>query len=250
MPQPRSRTSPDPTTSTKGTSPQGLIHMAKSTQSPQAREGAAKSRRDALHDLVGLILVGPSNVFPFKPSTAQALFDLAVGLLAQHDKTKADALRRYAAYIARMELMQLPPGADNAATVKWLLSEPVISAEELRTNFHKYSRAVGKQSCHPRTLRRQNELLRAYGCAHKYPSGSLTERGQRPAWARDHLMAMIGEAQAVPCWHPLHDLGRYDLDQDIDEYTSLSKLSALVIARLHGINPDSLLKRLLPRRRW
>jgi poly-gamma-glutamate capsule biosynthesis protein CapA/YwtB (metallophosphatase superfamily) len=49
----------------------------------------SNAQRQALHDLVGSIVVGPP-MFPIKQLTAAALFDLALDRLAHHDKTMAE----------------------------------------------------------------------------------------------------------------------------------------------------------------
>jgi hypothetical protein len=267
MPRNRSQKSPVSTPSTKRPSPTGLLQMVGSPRSPDVREeDSVRARQAALGDLVGLILVGPSNVFPIKPPTAQALFGLAIDRLAEHDKTTADALRRYAAQHARLELLDFRistggPSLDGAGvaklerlllTLEWLLSKPLTSAEDLQDDFGRYSRAVGKRICHLRTLRRQDELLRGYGRTHSYPVGTAARRAQRPAWVHQHLRAMIAEAQVVPCWHSERDLTDEEVDNllnDVDERTSIARLSALVLTLLHPTTIDYLLKRLLPRRR-
>lgn len=226
---------------------------------PNLRQEAAKDRKAWLHDLVDMIMGWPP-IFPIKHSTGEALFSLALEQLAHHDKTTADALRRYSGLSARLEVLDLsastlglPPGDAIVAKLRWLLEEPPMhSTEDLRDNFHRYRRAVGKRTCHPTTLRRQDELLRAYGRAHNYPAGARVERVKRLAWAYTHLPAMIAEAQGVPCWHPQPDLTKQDLDDvlnGVDAQTSLIKLSALVLAQLHATTTDYLLKHVLPRRR-
>ncbi|MEO7863682.1 MAG: hypothetical protein ABIU05_25270 [Nitrospirales bacterium] len=224
-----------------------------------SRPQNVKPRNNALLDLVGSILVGPP-LFPIKQLTAMALFELALDRLAPHDKTMVEALRRYASQFARLEILELkaftfglPPADVGFATLKWWMEEPSPDmTDDLGDDFDRYRRVVGKRSCHSRTLRRQHELLQAYGRAHKYPAGAHIDRIQRRAWGRAHLPAMIGEAQLVSCWHPQHDLTKQDLDEvlnDIDEKTSLIQMSALVLAHLHSTTTDYLLKRLLPRRR-
>lgn len=146
----------------------------------------------------------------------------------------------------------LPPVAATLTKVEWLLSEPLISAKDIQDDFTRYSLALGKRTCHPRTLRRQHELLLAYGRTNNYPSWSRAQREQRPAWVREHLRAMVVEVQRVPCWHPQHDLSNQDRDKvlsDVVVRTSLARLSALVLAQLHSTTVDYLLIRLLPRRR-
>lgn len=218
-----------------------------------------KPRNTALQDLVFSILVGPP-MFPLNRLTAAAFFELALDRLASHDKTVAEALRRYASYFARLEALDFKastlsvPSADQGlALLKWSLAEPIThSTDDLRDGFDLFRRDVGKRTCSSRTLRRQHELLQDYARAYKYPTGAPTVRTHRSAWVRRHLPAMIGEAQLIACWHPQPDLTTQDLDQvlkGIDEKTSLTQVSALVLAHLHSATTDYLLKRLLPRRR-
>jgi hypothetical protein len=220
---------------------------------------SVKTQKQALHDLMGTILVGPP-AFPIKQPTASALFDLALDRLAHHDKTMAEALRRFASQFARLELLELTsstlglPSADvDLAKLRWWLNEPLTySSDDWRDNFDKYRRTVGKKTCHVRTLRRQYELLCAYGKAHRYPAGANSKVTQRSVWGHEHLSAMILEAQVVSCWHPQPNLTEQERDkllQGIDKVTSLAQLSALVLAHLHSTTTDYLLKRLLPRRR-
>ena len=250
MPRHRSSMSRS-TVSMKCPSPSGLIQAA----GVEMRRKAAL--RDQLRDLVSAIAVGP-NAFPIKRSMGQALFGLAVDLFAKHDKTKAEALRRFAGQFARLEFLDFkttPMGlsSGDASVATWLLSEELTySAEELRDKFRTFSRAVGKQTCHPTTLRRQYKLLNAHVLAHNYPIGVRSLQNQRPTWVREHLLAMIAEAQMVSCWHSQPDLTEEDLEtvlNEVDEQTSPSKLSALVVAHLHSISADSLRKRILSRRR-
>ncbi|QOJ35586.1 MAG: hypothetical protein HRU82_11825 [Nitrospira sp.] len=202
-------------------------------------------------------MVAPPHEFLFKPSTARALFDLAVNLLGLYNQTTAEALRRYAAMHAQLDLLDLttsteglPSDAATAAKLEWLLGPTAGQPTNLRHDFDIYRRTVGKQTCHIRTLRRQDELLRAFGRAHSYPTGTSIRRAQRPTWCREHLSAMIAEAQRVSCWHRQPDLTAQDLNKilrKVGEETSISKLNALVLEYLHPISSESLLKRLLHR---
>lgn len=240
---PRSERSPDSTGSLK----EGLIHSKLVT---------ARERRAALSDLMGAIVVGPPGGFPVNWSMARALFGLALNLLAKHDKTTADVLDRYAGMLARKEALDWKT-TDDVLKMKWLLS--ALSTRQtvnLEEDFDHYRRAVGKQTCHLRTLRRQDELLRTYGRTHGYPapSDAHARRTQRQAWVRKHLRAMMAEAQVVPCWcwHSQSNLTDKDMAKlvnNVDEYISLSKLSALVLGQLHGTTPAYVLKRLQSRRR-
>ncbi|MCE7976335.1 MAG: hypothetical protein DYH03_04060 [Nitrospira sp. NTP1] len=59
---------------------------------------------------------------------------------------------------------------------------------------------------------------------------------------------MIAEAQHVSCWHQQPDLTPRDMDKilrRVDQETSTSKLSALVLEYLHPTSSESLLKRRL-----
>ncbi len=266
MSQRQSRKSPISITHTKQRSSSGMLPVAGSssrgalyTRTPShdvTEESSEKVRKDALHDLAGLIIVGPPNEFPVKPSTGRAMFDLAVDCLARHDKTTADALLRYAAQFGRLELLGLhasieglSPDTTDAAIVKWLLEPSLWSTNDLQNDFPSYRRAVGKRACHLRTLRRQYELLRTYGRTHKYPAGPQSRRIQRMNWVREHLLGMITAAQCVPCWHQQENSTAHEQEKllsQVDEKTSIAALSAMVLSQLHPKSADYLLKRLLP----
>lgn len=250
--------SPASISDTKPPLPSGLLQMAIRPSSTQTAGSADMARRAMLKDLVGSIVVGPS-MFPIKRSTGEAFFTLAIERLADHDKTMAEALCRYMGQHARLEALDfrtstssLDPATRVAATVEWLLDEePVHPIKELRKDFERFRRVVGKQTCHPRTIRRQYDLLRAYGSAHNYPIKSSANLAVRSAWIQTHLPMMIAEAQVVSCWHPLHNLTKQDLEEIrevLNAKTSISKLSTLVLARLHSTTSDSIRKRLRPRK--
>lgn len=249
MPRHRPPTSPVSTARAKSTSPSPSSPLTESTS-------AFKARTTALSDLIGAILVAPPNEFCLKPSTARALFDLAVDQLALHNKTTAEALRRYATVHANIDQLDLiasteglsSSAASTAAKIEWLLGPPTCLATDLRGDFDTYRRTIGKQTCHLRTLRRQDKLIRAFARAQNYPTGTKIQRLQRQAWCRDHLSAMIAEAQHVTCWHQQPDLAPRDLDKilgKVGQETSTSKLSALVLEFLHPTTSESLLKRRL-----
>lgn len=256
MPRYRSRTPLTSTVISKRNPRPGLLTTQLSPH--QAEElTSAKAWKAMLTDLGFAMLVGPSDKFLMKPSTATGLFGLALERLAEHDKTMADALRRYAGMFGRTDLLDLRTSTEGLkpipnviATLDWLMSEPIMcSVDDMPNYFDEYRRASGKRTCYPRTLRRQAQLLHTYGSAYNYPARSRLN--QRPAWIREHLMAMIAEAQKVACWHPWRDLTDQDRENvmiNVKSHGSLAKLSALVLTQLHPISEDYLLKRLLPRR--
>lgn len=246
-----SRTSPVSTTKSKRTSPSPSSSLTESTTT-------VKERRAALSDLVGAIFVAPPHELFLKPSTARALFDLAVDQLTLHNKTTAEALRRYATVRANLDQLDLiasteglpSSAATTAAKIEWLLGPPTCLATDVRNDFDTYRRTIGKQTCHLRTLRRQDELLRAFARAKNYPTGTQIQRPQRQAWCREYLSAMIAEAQHVTCWHQQPDLTPRDMGKilgKVGQETSISKLSALVLEYLHPTTSESILKRLLHR---
>ena len=253
MPRHRSNASPISTSNIKRPPMSGIFQMPDFTQ-------AEKRRKAALHDLVGRILIGPPDVLPVKRSTVALLFGLAIDRLAERDNKTAEALRHCASHYARLELAELtastnglPDDAAAIAKLDWLLSEEqTYSLDDMRDCLDAYRRALGKRACYPRTLRRQDTLLRNYARSHDYPIGTRAMRGNRREWVREYLPAMITEAQAVPCFHEWRSLTDQDRDyvlNAVDGNTSLSKLSALVLTLLHPQTVDSLLKRLLPRGR-
>lgn len=221
-------------------------------------EIAAKARRTAVSDLLGVIMVGPPDEFPFKQAAGQELFELAIKKLEVHDMTTAVALRRYASIFGRLDLLDLKMSTNGlssieraAAIAKWLDDPPSYSLEDLRNDFDRYRRVTGKQTCHRRTLRRQYELLRDYARKNSYPSKTLAARGQRSTWVRKHLLAMIALAAEVPCWHPRRELVAREWEEfmrDVDKKTSLTQMIALVLAYIHSTTSAYLLNRLLPRR--
>lgn len=242
-------------------SPTSLLSAARAAHTSPSSSitksaSAVKARRTALSNLVGAILVAPPDGVFLKPSTAKALFDLAVDQLTLHNKTTAEALRRYATVHANLDQLDLITSTEGlpssvvtaTAKIEWLLGPPTCLATDLRDDFATYRRTVGKQTCHLRTLRRQDELLRAFAQAQNYPTRTQIHRLQRQAWCREHLSAMIAEAQHVSCWHQQPDLTPRDMDKilrRVDQETSTSKLSALVLEYLHPTSSESLLKRRL-----
>lgn len=249
MPRHRSGISPTRTDASRHHQGRGVLNIS-----------GEERARDAYANLVRAILIGPSHDFLFKPSTAKGLFDLALDQLAIRDKTTADVLRLYAGIWGRSDLLELEiskeglePLSKHIATVEWLLSEPSMgSADNMRKLFLRYRRTVGKKACYVGTLRLQDALLRAYGHEHNYPAETPTERAQRQAWVQTHLPTMISHVQTVGCWHS-QNIRKQDLAKivgGIDNKTSLSQLSACLIANLHPtITEGYLVKRLLPRRR-
>lgn len=228
-------------------------------QPPPSRPGLIETytRRVRLLDLVGRIGVGPPNEFPMRPSTGRALFNLAIDKLAAHDKTTAEALRRFAATTGRLDILEYRLATDEVPTlekariaIEWLSDPSPFSASELQDCFDTFRLHTGKKACHPRTLRRQHELLRSFQHTYRYPTGNLARRSQRQAWCKEHLSAMIAEAQRMPCWHEQPDPTAKDLKeilQDVGEETSVTKMSALVMEYLHPTTSESILKRLLRR---
>ncbi|MBA5861616.1 MAG: hypothetical protein GDA65_02735 [Nitrospira sp. CR1.1] len=193
-----------------------------------------------------------------KPSTGRALFNLAIDKLAVHDKTTAEALRRFASVHGRLDILEYrcaiddrPPLEQAVISINWLWDPAPFSADELQDDFETFRQFTGKKNCHPRTLRRQHELLRAFQHTHRYPTGGYIRRSQRQAWCKEHLPAMISEAQGMPCWHHQPAPTAQDLNEILEkvgEETSSTKLSALIMEYLHPTTSESLLKRLLRRR--
>jgi hypothetical protein len=218
-----------------------------------------QERRQIIENLGEAIIFGPTG-YPFKRSTGEALFWVALDLLTARDKNTAEALRLFAGVLARMEhwdLNELISGPKDIRVlgdmVAFMLEEPTSSSnDDIKKCFNEFRRAIGKRTCHPIALRHQDKLLRAYARDHSYPRHTRANRARRATWVHEHLPAMIARAKDVPCWHTQSDLddeARVKILSSIDKTTSLSKLSASVLAHLHPISTDYVLKRLLPHRR-
>lgn len=217
-----------------------------------------KLLRNFCQNLVDDTVVGPPQ-FPIRRSVGEALFGLAITHLAKHDQTTADALRRYSGQYARLDEFLLAgatfrksPIESVVARVEFLLTEPDLGLiNELQKNFKKFRKQFGRQTCAPKTITRQDELLRDYCRDHQYPAGSPAKRNERYNWAKAHLPVMIATAKAVTCWHPSPDFTKQKLEEiagGIDAKTSASSLRALVLGHLHMVSPNYIAKRLLPRR--
>jgi hypothetical protein len=257
MPRHRSRKWPVPHISIKRPLRPGLFQMTAQQITEMKEVITAKKRRDALYDLMGVILIGPPGAFPIKPSTGASLFGLSVDRLAKYEPKTAAALLLCAAYHSRLELFALTlRKAPNKTLVAIAKAQRLLCEKQtyshMRDCLDAFRRALGKRTCYPRTLRRQDELLRAYARSHKYPIGTRAERDKRRKWVHEHLSGMIAEAQTVACLHEWRSLTDDDRDAALNAITantSPAQLSALVLTLLHPVTVDSLLKRLLPRHR-
>lgn len=250
MTRPRSRKTYVSGISLKGT---GLLSQS------DPRNESDRWRRALIRDLQHRTLVGPAK-FPIKNATAEALFQLALQQLSKHDQATVDALHRYAGRYGRLEELELEgvtfrksPVNAAIARIEWLYTEPSTRLiDELLRNFAKFRNEYGRQTCSTKCIQRQDKQLRAYCRDNSYPVGSHIKRNGRSAWAREHVEAMIANAQIVPCWHSFPDTTKRELDlfaRRITHKTSPSQLSALLIAHLHSIGADYISKRILPRRR-
>ncbi len=253
MPKRRSHKSLVSNVKPKQSPPRGLL------SAPISSLSLNHARRQAIEALLMAVIMGPPG-FPLKPSTGEALFRVALDQLTDHDKNTAVALHVFSGVLARKEYVELhelitaPKDiGDIQRILAFMLEEPASSLNnDVKKLFKEFRRAFGKRTCHPLVLRHQDKLLRTYGRDHCYPGGTRANRARRATWGREHLPAMIARVKGVTCWHPQSDLDgdtRGKMLKSIDKSTSLSKLSASVIAHLHGLSTDYLLKRVLPHSR-